>query len=67
MDEKDKLLRRLLTRIHKYGYYHLTDIALVELFTSDMSVKEISQKYLVTSSVLYQQKSRLARQSEVSA
>ncbi len=64
MTEKDKLLRRLLARICEHGYYHQVDVALVDWFSGNATVKEISEKHLVTSDALYQQKSRLARQEK---
>lgn len=64
MTEKDKLLKRLLAKIQQRGYYHHTDLALVEWFSGNASVKEICEKHLVSSYALYQQKSRLARQQE---
>lgn len=62
MTEKDKLLRRLLTRIQAHGYYHQVDVALVDWFTTNASVKEISAKYLIQPNAMYQQRSRLTRQ-----
>lgn len=64
MTEKDKLLRRLLRRIQAHGFYHQVDVALVDWFLTNASVKEISEKYLVHPNAMYQQKSRLARQQE---
>ena len=64
MTEKDKLLRLVLRRIQAHGYYHHTDLALVDWFTGNASVKEICTKYDVSSDALYQHKSRLARQQE---
>jgi sugar diacid utilization regulator len=64
MTEKDKLLKRLLTRIQQHGYYHQVDVALVDWFTTNASVQEIGKKYLVHPNAMYQQKSRLARQEE---
>lgn len=64
MSEKDTLLRRLLARIREHGYYHHIDLALVDWFVGNASVKEICEKHLVTPDALYQQRSRLARQGE---
>ena len=62
MTEKDKLLLRLLRRIQAHGYYHHVDVALVEWFTGNASVKEVCAKYDVSSDALYQHRSRLTRQ-----
>ncbi len=43
MTEKDTLLRRLLARIREHGYYHQVDVALVDWFIGNASVKEICQ------------------------
>ena len=62
MTEKDKLLLRLLRRIQAHGYYHHVDVALVEWFTGNASMKEVCAKYDVSSDALYQHRSRLRRQ-----
>ena len=64
--EKDRLLRQLLVRIQTHGYYHQVDVALVDWFTTNANVKEISAMYLVTENAMYQQKSRLTRQEQAS-
>ncbi len=55
MTEKDRLLCRLLARIHEHGYYHQVDVALVDWFLTNASVREICKKYLVRPDALYQQ------------
>ena len=65
MTEKDRLLCRLLARIRERGYYHQVDVALVDWFLTNASVKEVCEKYLVRPDALYQQRSRLARLMEV--
>ncbi len=62
MTEKDKLLCRLLRRIQAHGFYHHVDVALVDWFTGNASVKEICAKYDVSPAALYQHKLRLIRQ-----
>jgi len=62
MTEKDNLLRRLLRRIQAHGYYHHVDVALVDWFTGNASVKEVCAKYDVSPDALYQHRSRLTRQ-----
>ena len=61
MTEKDRLLYRLLARIHEHGYYHQVDVALVDWFLTNTSVKEVCEKYLVQPDALYQQRSRLRK------
>lgn len=58
---KDRLLRQLLTQIQAHGYYHQIDVALVDWFTTNASVTEVSEKYLVSPNAMYQHKSRLQR------
>lgn len=64
MTEKDKLLRLVLRRIQENGYYHHTDVALVDWFVGNTSVKEVGAKYGIHPNALYQHKSRLVRQQE---
>jgi hypothetical protein len=64
MTEKDNLLLRLLKKIQVQGYYHHTDVALVEWFTGNASVKEVCTKYDVSPAALYQHRSRLIRQRQ---
>lgn len=64
MTENDRLLRRILRRIQDHGYYHSIDLALIEWFTTNASVQEISEKYVVKPNAMYRQKSRIAHMEE---
>ena len=64
MSEKDRLLLRLLRKIQARGYYRHVDMALVDWFVGNASVKEICAKYDVGPDALYQHRSRLARQED---
>ena len=59
MNKNEQLLITLLERIKMHGYVHNIDRALVDLWTTNATVKEISERYSVSTNAIYRHKSRI--------
>ena len=66
MIDRDTILRRLLRRIQQHGYYHHTDVAMVELLTDGGRTREVAEKHLLKPDTLYKQMERLRKQEDAS-